>query len=192
MFDIFPLWQLATECSFRTKQVIFPSGSGRLTTRNRKFLRRFNPVMETQHERVNAPDFIGTVPPRSNEQLASPQESLPWPLSPPAPSSRLFGSSPAPQRMEPTPPPTAAIQPLSPNTCGYYTTPSAVVQPASPSRSQCAQPMSSTAAIDPPPLPQMPDPVTILPVAVAPATPRRPQRLSRPPKVYVPETGKWL
>ena len=157
-------------------------GSGRLTLRNRRFLRAYTPATPSITQQPTAPSLPRCTteqqhqPPRcladssllsSMPPLHSQEMPIPSPI-PPAPCDRATDAPPPPDIAGPTPagdtPPTP--EPLSvPHACTVPTP-----APTEPQASTPPTPPSTSS------LPQPP----------------RPCRARRPPKHFEPETGRWI
>ena len=144
-------------------------GSGRITLRNRRFLRAYTPA--TPSIRSQQPT-ASQLPTSSADQCLNPPPSLPTLQTPQ--STQPTAATPNNPNVVQAP---APLSPLTPARPTQDDSPNLDVQsrdlqlPTSPDEDSSMHPM-------PPPLP--PEPVP------------RPRRISRPPKRYEPETGKWV
>jgi len=147
--------------------VVKVAGSGRITTRNRRFLRHFHPIDKTHQ---------GTAP------LAGYQDLCDVPLTPPADCDQL----PLPTlTVDPAPPPAASPPEPSP----LPLTPSSHVETTPKLRRR--EHSGPHVATDPPLTQRQPERDVPPSAAEVPSAPRRSQRTTRPPRMYVPETRKW-
>ena len=146
--------------------VVRVDGSGRVTVRNRKFLRKYEPVVRPPPRLSIDVDVWGP----NGRQPSPPQPPPPPPtavVSPPLPPARAASSPPPPMPAVPAP----AELPSAPPT------------PSTPSQPR----RSPSLSVPTPPAP--PHSVTSTPAAVPPAAPRRSSRDRRPPaylRDYVP------
>lgn len=147
--------------------VVKVAGSGRITTRNRRFLRRFRPISETHQ---------GAAPLVGYRDLCD----VPLPL--PADRDQL---PPPTLAVDAAPPPAASPPELSP----LPLIPSGHVETyPEPRRRERNGPHVAT---DPPLTQRQSERNVPSSAADLPSAPRRSQRTTRPPKTYVPETGEW-
>ena len=150
--------------------VVRVDGSGRVTIRNRKFLRKYHPV-QTPPPRLTVDHDIGIHRPVIPQTVRSPsatmskvtpthKEATQGPLKTPVNPPPSTNPTPQPPKLtSPTPPPDAVV------------TPAQQLSPAQPPDSQPVNPC-------PPPDPDPPPPAS---VDVPAATPRRSGRSSRKP-----------
>ena len=144
-------------------------GSGRVTLRNRRFLRAYTPA--TPSIRSQQPT-ASQLPTSSADQCLNPPPSLPTLQTPQ--STQPTAATPNNPNVVQAP---APLSPLTPARPTQVDSPNLDAQsrdlqlPTSPDEDSSMPPT-------PPPLP--PEPVP------------RPRRISRPPKRYEPETGKWV
>jgi hypothetical protein len=167
---------IVVEVSPHDQYLVRIDGSGRLTRRNRRFLRAFTPPSSTIDRRLghlddNRPSalsgpstFDPTSPPAMDiPQAPSRAPSMPEPCAPPSSN----------------PPPAPAKSPVDPPSFDL---------PDSPNIDQRPMP-------DPPAMQPIETPITTPAPSVSPtatAARERPVRQHRSPAVYVPETGKWV
>ena len=144
-------------------------GSGRITLRNRRFLRAYTPA--TPSIRSQQPT-ASQLPTSSANQCPNPPPSVPTLQTPQ--STQPTAATPNNPNVVQAP---APLSPLTPARPTQVNSPNLDAQsrdlqlPTSPDEDSSMPPT-------PPPLP--PEPVP------------RPRRISRPPKRYEPETGKWV
>ncbi|XP_014670894.1 PREDICTED: classical arabinogalactan protein 9-like [Priapulus caudatus] len=157
--------------------VIKVAGSGRLTTRNRTFLRCFRPIMKTGKDQ----DFQdATLPPTNHDPPLIPLLTVP--LSLPAPCRpEHVDVPPSPCRPEHGEPPPAPRRPE------HDEPPPALSRQERDAPPDVADPIPS----HPPPTPRRIERSTPPNVADPPPATHRSQRNARAPREYVPETGQW-
>ena len=168
------------ECSGHDQYVVKVDGSGRLTTRNRRFVRTFCPVSTS----LPAPTPAREVPAADTPKPASPLASRPDipAVVPPAPRPPRPGL--------PTCPP-----PVNSGDFPPLVAPASVPRPSSPPGP--ASPPGLTAdeadAVGPPAehTTKNPDTTDESQPVIAPSSPR-PQRRRVPRRYYEPETGSWV
>ena len=147
--------------------VVKVAGSGGITTRNRRFLRRFRPISEAHQ---------GAAPLVGYRDLCD----VPLPL--PADRDQL---PPPTLVVDAAPPPAASPPELSP----LPLIPSGHVETyPEPRRRERSGPHVAT---DPPLTQRQSERDVPASAADLPSAPRRSQRTTRQPKTYVPETGEW-
>ena len=171
-------------------------GSGRLTTRNRRFLRRYNPILSSPP--TTTPSFpLQEPPPSPSTSTRPPPTTPPPPMPTPAPiAAESNPHHPIPSQTTPThlgtPPPPGPSDSLTPPPCPHTPLPSGSPGPplpTSPPRSSprsyasvAGTPHTPRTATSPPHRPATPR--TLLPTPATPAPLRRSMRGPKPVDRY--------
>ena len=169
-------------------------GTGRLTRRNRRFLRAFRPATLAILPRAVVPPQLSG--PADSATQPSPTAHLPRAVVPsqlsgpvdsgtqPSPTAQFPG---VPSHRNAAPPTPESVTPQSPQQSPSSALPSEQLQ--GDVSSEHLRPTEHHAAA--PPAAVEPQPTQHLPSSPSPPEPRRSCRQVRPPKRYEPETGRW-
>ena len=160
---------VVVESAGHDKYRVKVDGSGRITLRNRRFLRAYTPA--TPSIRSQQPT-ASQLPTSSADQCPNPPPSVPTLQTPQ--STQPTAATPNNPNMVQAPAPLSPLTPARPtqvDSSNLDAQSRDLQLPTSPDEDSSMPPT-------PPPLP--PEPVP------------RPRRISRPPKRYEPETGKWI